>query len=152
MRILFIQHHDIASLHDLPLEIKGFTTFALLIFMHLCTPFDGLEWYGFLTQVFDLFAMFAATNFFVAVVRSSFTRGIISASMTCPAAPVSIVALMFTQLSLTSMTFFGDGQDLLSTLSNDSWATFFDYNFDIFWDGPTRGLAARRGLQLYTPS
>ena len=53
----------------------------------------------------------AATNFFVALVRSSFTLTNISAGMTCPAAPVSTVALMFTQVSLTSMTFLGAAQE-----------------------------------------
>ena len=72
---------------------------------------------------------FAATNFFVVLVRSSFTLGNISAGMTCPAAPMSIVALMFTQLSLTSMSFHGDAHELFSTLSNDSWANFFNFNF-----------------------
>ena len=73
-----------------------------------CT--NGLEWNGFL------------------LVRSSFTLGNISASMKCPAVPVSIVAPMFAQLSLTSMTFLGDALELFTTLSNDSWANFFNFN------------------------
>ena len=65
------------------------------------------------------------------LLRSSFTRGNNSAGTTCPAAPVSIVGLMFTNLSLTSTTFVGDAQELISTLSNDSWANFFIFSFDV---------------------
>ena len=77
-----------------------------------------------------IFSSLSPDNFFVALVRSRFTRGNISAGMTCPAAHVSIVAVMFTQPSLTSMTFRGHAQELFSTLSNDSWASFFNFNFD----------------------
>ena len=63
------------------------------------------------------------------LVRSSFTRGNISASMRCPAAPVSMVAL-FTHFSFTSTTFLGDAPALFSTPTNDSWANFFVFNFD----------------------
>ena len=37
---------------------------------------------------------------------------------------------MSTQLSLTSMTLLGNAQVLFSTLSNDSWASFINFNFD----------------------
>ena len=65
------------------------------------------------------------------LVRSSFTRGSKSDGMKCPAAPVCpLWPLMFTQLSLTSMTFLGDTQELFSTLSIDSSVNFFGFNFD----------------------
>ena len=69
------------------------------------------------------------TNYFVALVRSSFTHGKISAGMTRPATPVTTVTLMFSHLSLTSLTFPGNTQELFATLSNDSWASFFNFIF-----------------------
>ena len=111
------------------IEIKGFTTLSLLNIMHLCTPSKDSDGMVFSPKS-SMFSQFAATNFFAVVVLSSFTRGNVSAGMTCPAAPVSIVALMSTQLSLTSMTVLGDAQALFSTLSNDSWANFFVISFD----------------------
>ena len=120
--ILFIQHHDIACTTFLN-EIKSFTTFALLKFMHLCTPSSDLNGMVFSPKSLIL-CPFAAT-----ISWSSFTLGNISAGIACPAAPVSIVALMFTHLSFTLMTFLGRAPEMFSTLSNDSWSNFFSFNF-----------------------
>ena len=109
-------------------EIKGFTMFALLNSMHLCTPSTDVNGMVFSPKSL-IFSPFAVTNFVAALVRNNFTRGNISAGMTCPAAPVLIMDLMFTQLSLTSMTFHGDAQVKFSTLSNDLWTSFLKLQF-----------------------
>ena len=91
------------------IEVEDFTTFALLIFLHLCTPSTDLNGMDFSPKS-SISSPFPATNFFVVVVRSSYARGNISVGTTCIAAPVSIVVLMFTQLSLISMIFLGDAR------------------------------------------
>ena len=68
------------------IDIKGFTTFALLILMHRYTPSADLN-----GMVFS-----PKSLVFVALARSYYTREKISARMSCPAAPGSIVVLMFT--------------------------------------------------------
>ena len=73
---------------------------------------------------------YAATNFFVALVRSSFTRREHVCRHGMPCTSVSIVALLLAQLSLPSMTFLENAQEWFSILNNDSWARFFNFNFD----------------------
>ena len=60
-----------------------------------------LEWNRLFAQA-SICSPFAATNLFGAVLRWNFTRGNIPSGMTWAAAPETMVALAFTQLSFTA--------------------------------------------------
>ena len=101
-------------------------------FLHLRTPSTDFNGMVFSPKCL-VFSPFAVANFLVVLVRSSFTRGNISAGMTCPAAAVSSVALMSTQLSLTSMTFLGDAQELFQHSAVTPWQISSSSSFISCW-------------------
>ena len=125
VRILFIRHHDITSLpRPFSLRSRAWCT--------LCTPSTDLKGVVFSPKCLFL-SPFAATNFFVALVRSSSTRGNISAGMTCPCSSCRPLWLWCSPNCLWPyMTVLGDALELFSTLSStDHRATFFSLNLEI---------------------
>ena len=107
-------------------DMRGLTTLALLNVMHLCVPFIVLSGTVFSPKSL-ISSPFAVTNFFGAVLRSSFTRGNMPPGIDMPCSSRGHCHPGF-HPSILHFSFFLESRVFsFSALSRETFATFFSF-------------------------